>query len=728
MAKTLTVYLAADLKKFNQGIDDAGRKAQGLGGTLTNLLGPALIGAGAAAGALAIKLGVDGVKAATDDEAAASKLAQTLENLGLAHDTAPVEEYISSLERSLGVADDELRPAYDRLVRSIGDTEGANRALALALNVSAGTGKSLDTVVQALGRAYDGNTAGLSRLGAGLDKTTLQTGDMDAITGKLAATFGGQAQTSAQTFAGQIGRLSQAADNLEEAFGAGLLKALGDTNGRTQSLVDAMEDLEPTLERVGEGIGRVISTLADSDGLQVTLVESADNAGVLAEALSIVAAESANAADGIQNYTSELPGTNDYSGPIGGSNLLIDVLKVLNGWYRSTRGEAAATIPATEGLGTSLYRSAVAAERAVPGFASVQAAIDDVGDESVTAAVKVMSLEQALGQVGKGTFNWRREINGATDDAENFSIELNYNAYLARINAAAAAAAANSTRDYGGSTSSAATGTEKLTKAQREGIAAYERQDQALGETRKSLQAAMSDLDAATAKWKTYFDGISGGLQKGLGLAAAYEGQFTKEGEKTGVSLLEGFNRQVAQVEWFGNVLTAMKAQGADAGFISEVASLGPGVGGALGQQLIDDGLVPTLSAKWVNAQTLIADKAAGIVPEFLTAGVNSAADLVTGFATQAKAESENLTKLGKAIAKPVGQGFKAEILDAVADALAKAEEARSAAAARAAATRAAERIPTTEQQVATALNNIIGRADARTGRPQPNVPFLVLG
>jgi len=126
------------------------------GGKLNNMLGPALLGATAAAGALAVKLGVDGVKAAMEDQAASERLAQTLNNLGLAHDTGRIEDYISQLERSLGIADTELRPAYDRLVRSIGDTEEANRALKLSLDISAGSGKSLEQVVEALGKAYSG--------------------------------------------------------------------------------------------------------------------------------------------------------------------------------------------------------------------------------------------------------------------------------------------------------------------------------------------------------------------------------------------------------------------------------------------------------------------------------------------------------------------------------------------------------------------------------------------
>jgi hypothetical protein len=264
MSRTLTVYLAADLKKFSGPLRTAETQAKGFGGhigrlgtTLSGMLGPALIGAGIAAGAMAAKLGVDGVKAAIEDEAAVAKLAQTMTNLGLAHDTAQVEASIASMETELGIVDMELRPAYDRLVRSIGDTDDAMKAMSLAADISAGTGKSLDAVVQALGRAYDGNTQGLSRLGAGLSSTLLKSGDMKAITEQLANTFGGQATTKAQTYEGQIKRLALEFDNLKEAFGAGFLRGLGDANGSTEDLLATMKDLEPELKNIGETAGDI---------------------------------------------------------------------------------------------------------------------------------------------------------------------------------------------------------------------------------------------------------------------------------------------------------------------------------------------------------------------------------------------------------------------------------------------------------------------------------------
>lgn len=262
MAKTLTVYLAADLKKFNSGMDKAQAKTNGFSGSLKDKLGPAMIAASAAAGAFALKLATDGVQAAIEDEKAVAQLANTLDNLNLAHDTSNVEAYIYSLERAYGVADTDLRPAYERLVRSTKDTQEANDALKIAMDISASTGKELKTVVDTLGRAYDGSTTSLSRLGVGLDQTQLSAMSVDEIMTVLAKNFSGAADKAANTFEGRLKRLTTATDNLKEAFGAGLLGSLNDATDGTQDMVDTMEDLEPLLKRFGELVGQNVTDLA----------------------------------------------------------------------------------------------------------------------------------------------------------------------------------------------------------------------------------------------------------------------------------------------------------------------------------------------------------------------------------------------------------------------------------------------------------------------------------
>jgi ABC-type transporter Mla subunit MlaD len=266
-------YDDKDIKKAHRDLDSLSNQS-GVTSDRMAMLGKAFLAAGIAAGAMAVKFGIDGVQAAIADEAAAAKLAQTMLNVGLAHDTAQVETMIDALQRETGVADDELRPAYARLVTSLQDTGRATDALKLAMDVSAGTGKSLETVVAALGKAYDGNTGGLSRLGAGIDKAILKSGNMEQITAALAARFAGQAATAADTYQGKIARLSVGFDELKESFGYGFLAGLGGAEAGISDLTETIKKMEPALRATGEQLGSAITTLSDLVGF-VTSAKSA---------------------------------------------------------------------------------------------------------------------------------------------------------------------------------------------------------------------------------------------------------------------------------------------------------------------------------------------------------------------------------------------------------------------------------------------------------------------
>ena len=255
----------ADLQLLDKqgGVAAAGMsKMSGVAAGMGAAVGLAAIEAVQAGARMALEFGVNGVKAFLDDEAAAAKLARTMENLGLAQATGAVEANIDALQRQTGVADDLLRPAFDRLIRSVGNVSEANRLLALSADIAGGTGRSLESVTMALGKAYDGNTGGLSRLGAGLDKATLKTGDMDLITQKLAETFGGQAAVKAATFQGQLDRVSVAFGELQESFGrgfmAGVVSGFDDSKTAADSLSGAIKLLEPTFYELGKQIGGVV--------------------------------------------------------------------------------------------------------------------------------------------------------------------------------------------------------------------------------------------------------------------------------------------------------------------------------------------------------------------------------------------------------------------------------------------------------------------------------------
>ena len=234
---------------------------QRLGGTLKSSLGPAFLLAGAAAAGFAIKLAVDGVQAAIDEEKSVTQLTQALENLDMGFAVPTLSAFIDRTQRATGVADDELRPALAKLAGATGNAYDAQKLLNLALDVSAGTGRDLTSVTTALSRAAGGQFTALKRLAPSLDAATLASGDLNLVTAELSRLFGGQAAARAATFAGTMDRLKVAADELLESFGKGFLQAFQDGLGGVDSFMLTLKRLEPELETIGATLGRLAGTI-----------------------------------------------------------------------------------------------------------------------------------------------------------------------------------------------------------------------------------------------------------------------------------------------------------------------------------------------------------------------------------------------------------------------------------------------------------------------------------
>jgi hypothetical protein len=203
------------------------------------------------------------VKAFMADEKAAKSLEQQLKNTGYQFSAPGVELYIANLQKSTGVLDDELRPAFQRLLTVTGSITKSQDALSTALNVSAATGRSLGEVTTALSRGFAGNTTGLSRLGAGLSKTLLKTGDMNKIMEELNTKFAGQSAARLDTYAGKMDLLRVASANASETIGKSLLdalSALGDDNS-IEGLSKNMEDFATATAEVITGLGIVAERL-----------------------------------------------------------------------------------------------------------------------------------------------------------------------------------------------------------------------------------------------------------------------------------------------------------------------------------------------------------------------------------------------------------------------------------------------------------------------------------
>ena len=227
-SRTLKLSILADvdqlkksLAQANGDVDNSSSKM----GEFSKKAGLAFAAAGAAAGAYAIKLAVDGVKAAIEDEAAQIRLATALKNATGATDDMikSVEKQILQTSLATGVADDQLRPALQRLSLSTNDVTKAQDLLNLALDISQATGKGLDSVANALGKAYDGNTAALGKLGIGLSTAELNAMSFEETQTRLSELFGGAAAANAETFAGRLQILKVTFDEAKESVGAKLL-------------------------------------------------------------------------------------------------------------------------------------------------------------------------------------------------------------------------------------------------------------------------------------------------------------------------------------------------------------------------------------------------------------------------------------------------------------------------------------------------------------------------
>jgi hypothetical protein len=399
-----TDYSDRDLKRAQRDLDRLKREAaksqtgmQRLSSTLRGRLGPSLGFAAAAAGAFALKIGVDAVKAAAAEEQAVTRLATALDNAGQAMALDGVERFIDSMARATGIADEQLRPAMITLVNATKDANEAQGLLSLAMDISAGSGRDLSSVTMALAKAANGQVTALRRLGVPLSDAAVKSKDLNAITGELQQTFGGQAAKAADTFQGRLNRLNVAFGELQEALGTGFIEALeGGANG-TDDLSDAIRDLEPVVEGLGRQVGGAVKGFGDLVFL----------AGEGAEQLGLFEGSTQGAASGVENLvnqTLELVFAN--GGALGAISDLRDYLEdqgiitksaaEVHVDYRDavvrTRDAARDSVTHIDAMGNAVTQSGDDAEDAAEKF--------DLFAAAINKTEQVVAFRQAIDEVG----------------------------------------------------------------------------------------------------------------------------------------------------------------------------------------------------------------------------------------------------------------------------------------------------------------------------------------
>ena len=198
--------------------------------------------------AAVIKFGKESVKAFQEAEKEAALLRSQLEAINLGFASPLVNEYIDNLALLSGVTGGDLTNAFVSLSQATEDATTAQELLSTALDISAGTGKSLQSVTNALQRAYKGEVTSLAKLRIGFTATELKGKKFNDVLDELNERFSGASARAADTYAGKIARLKEAVDQAQEAFGKGLVSGIEESG-------QSIEDLQQDIINLGEALG-----------------------------------------------------------------------------------------------------------------------------------------------------------------------------------------------------------------------------------------------------------------------------------------------------------------------------------------------------------------------------------------------------------------------------------------------------------------------------------------
>ena len=217
-----------------------------------------------------VAFGKASLKAFAEDQASATRLAKTVDNLGLSFANPAIDQFIKKLETQSGIVDETLRPAFQALLTTTGDVSKSMSLLTSAIDISRGSGVDLATVTQDLANGYVGITRGLKKYNLGLSQAQLKSKSFEEIMGLLNKQFNGASAAYLDTYAGKMDILKTAADNAKETIGKGLVDALTGLAGQdtnVQDIATAMQGAADATANFTRGVGLLIGEIKKIPGL-----------------------------------------------------------------------------------------------------------------------------------------------------------------------------------------------------------------------------------------------------------------------------------------------------------------------------------------------------------------------------------------------------------------------------------------------------------------------------
>jgi hypothetical protein len=372
--------LRAEATNSSPAFSTLSQNVNGFTSTLSGSFTSALTGVGAAiAGAFAVeKIGQffsESIAGAMQDEKSLVALAKAMDNVGLASQNAQAEGLIKSMSMQFGIADDQLRPAFQRLVTATKDVGESQKLLQTALDISAAGYTDLESAAKSLSAASMGNFTALQRLKLPIDANTIAAKDFEGAIGQLNATVGGQAGAAAETYAGKMARLKVAVDEAKESIGYALLNSI---------------------DQLSQAFGGPDGITGQIDLFGKSIANTINGVNFLTKYVTTLGTSATNASGGIGFFTEKLKTLADLlQGTVNGLNDLKNIFQVLQLLGAANAAKTQQQADEYNGAYTAISAYNKSANAAIGTVDGLTNALDD---NSAAAAKNAASLAAANAQ------------------------------------------------------------------------------------------------------------------------------------------------------------------------------------------------------------------------------------------------------------------------------------------------------------------------------------------
>lgn len=230
-----------------------------------------------------VQFGKAALKAFEEDEVAARRFESALKGVNLGFATPEIENYLENLEKFTAITKGQLRPAFQTLASTTRSVAMSQSILNTAIDVSAGTGVELQTVVNDLSKSFLGNNASLSKYELGLSKSELKAKSFNEIQELLNNQFSGQRAAFLDTYAGKVSLLEASYARMQTTIGSGLVDAFTLLSGQNgiAGATDSMERFGVVAADVIRGVGVAISEVQSRIPFFTSFLDPTKFSGVL---------------------------------------------------------------------------------------------------------------------------------------------------------------------------------------------------------------------------------------------------------------------------------------------------------------------------------------------------------------------------------------------------------------------------------------------------------------